>query len=70
MNATPKATTPRISLSLRIDPTTMGRLRRLLEHLARHHPTFRLSVSDAARVAIDEGLTALEKSAKRGPGPR
>lgn len=55
----PKAA--RITLSLRIDPDALARLHALVGHLSRRYPTFRMSVSDAARLALDEGLAALER---------
>jgi len=44
----------------------MARLHRLVERLARRYPTFRLSVSDAARLAMEEGLSVLEKRSEKG----
>jgi hypothetical protein len=57
----PSKKAPRLTLSLRVEPETMQRLHRLVAHLSRRYPTFRMSNSDAARVALEEGLTSLEK---------
>jgi hypothetical protein len=63
----------RVTISLRIDPETLARIRALVGHLAKRYPTFKMSVSDAARLALDEGLATLERRlfrSARGRRPR
>jgi hypothetical protein len=55
---------PRPPLSIRVDPDVLERLERILESMRGELPTFRLSISDAARMALLEGLLVLEARAK------
>jgi hypothetical protein len=55
---------PRPPLSIRVDPDVLTRLERILERMRGEFPTFRLSLSDAARMALLEGLLVLEGRAK------
>jgi hypothetical protein len=52
---------PRSTLSIRVDDELRERLEKLLTVLSTAYPTFRLSTSDAARMALIEGISVLEK---------
>ncbi len=59
--ATPPPRNPRVSLSIRVDEETVHRLRLVVHRVSEQMPSFRISVSDVARLALTAGLPLIEK---------
>ncbi len=60
----------RRSLSIRVDAELLDRLRALIARLEPNYQGFRISVSDAVRLALIEGVAALEAKYGRPPKNR
>ncbi len=59
--ATPPPRNPRVALSIRVDEETIRRLRLVVHQVSEQMPSFRISVSDVARLALTAGLPLIEK---------
>ena len=60
-----RGTPPRRPLSIRVDADLMARLEKVSEELGSSLPSFRLSLSDGARLALLEGVAVIERRIRR-----